>query len=370
MRTLYLLLLLLPYTLAFANTTPVVNPQVEAVIRPYVDDGSFAGVVYLQEQGVVTHHQAYGLAVREFGVPNALDSVFRVGSISKQFLAAQVLRLRDENKLSLEDGLAKHLEISAAWQPVQLKHLLSHTSGLPLNFPVIGDAKKAPAYHTPQELLESVRDVSLSFVPGAKFQYSNVGYTLLAMVVQKVTGEDYGDHVQRVLNEQLGLKQTSLDHDALITPHLAQGYNHGPATDTRNCCFDLLNLIGAGDIRSNVLDLSRWLDLLLGDEFLSRATREELWTPRIAIGGELSYAYGWMVERSRGHLRISHDGIVPGYTAEVALWPEENKRVIVLSNVRNLVWNKDRTQPLPYPIPSAIRRQLEPLLFPAPAAAR
>lgn len=353
--------------LALPPLERVIDPKIDAIVQAYVAKGEFAGVVLVQDGNRALHFQSYGMAVREHNVANQLDTAFRIGSLTKQFTAAQIMKLQEEGRLSVEDSLARFFPDAPQWQSIKLKQLLTHTSGLPGDFPPGsgGDA----TFHKMEELIEIAKKLPVA-EPGRHFLYSNVGFTLLAAVIGKVTGREYVISAESTL-QSIGLSQTGPDHDAIITPGMALGYVHSPDGDGRSCCFDLSNLFGAGEIRSSALDLSRWMDILLNNSFLSESSRAHLWAPHVQMEHEgkilpgLFYGYGWSREPDHGRELISHNGSVPGFSSDLAIWPVEGKRIIVLSNQRNLVSLPDGSL-TPVITSSLLRMRIQELLFPAP----
>jgi D-alanyl-D-alanine carboxypeptidase len=352
---------------AYGAPNATINPEIEKIVQPFVGSGKFAGVVLVQDGPKTVHFQAYGLAEREHNIPNQLNSVFRLGSLTKQFTAALIMHLQEQGRLSVNDPVSHFLSVPDSWKGITIKHLLTHTAGLPHDFPF--DAKEDSAPHTSEELLDLAKKVSLLSVPGKHFEYSNMGYSLLAIVIEKITQKDFPTTAREILNEKLGLTQTGSDHDSIITPLKSEGYNHTPMGDGRACCYEIMNLIGAGEFRSSALDLLKWADILLDNTFLSEASRAQLWAPQVQFENEgkaipgLFYGFGWTRDTATGRIRIAHNGSVPGYVSDLAIWPEENKRVIVLSNIRDHVWNADRTGLIPVSTASEIRLTIEKLLF-------
>ncbi len=359
--------------MARAEHEPVVDMKIEKVIQSFVEKNSFSGVVLVQDGPNLVHLQSYGMAVREHQVPNHLDSIFRIGSLSKQFVAALVMSLQEQGLLSVEDPLSKFFDIPEHWEGITLKHLLTHTAGLKANLPINTDAKQIAAYHNPEELLESAKSVPLEYNTQLErhYHYSNIGYTLLAIVLQKVLGADY-PNVLNGFAKKLKLSTLAVDHDSIITPFMSQGYVKFPAGDGRQSGIDVLNYLGAGDLRAGVQDLSSWVDILLGNQFLSEKSREEMWTAHTPIpsaipGESWSYGYGWVVVNSeKNRLKIFHNGSLPGFTADLAIWPHENKRVIVLSNLRENILNQDKTSYISLVNAQLVREQIEKVLFPEP----
>lgn len=358
---------------ALATTPSVTHSEIDKVITPYLKADQFSGVVLVQGPQGLIHLKSYGMAVREHSVPTNVDTVFRIGSVSKQFTAALILHLQERALLSVDDPLSRFFDIPKEWEGIKIHHLLTHTSGMAHDFSLSG--AEFAAYHTPEELLANVMATPLLHRegPGKRYSYSNIGYTLLAIVVERVllrspiNEKTYPEFFERTLTKGLSLTQSGVDHHSLVTPNMATGYIRAGSSISRECCVDILNLIGAGEVRSSALDLSKWLDVLLEDRFLNESSRKQIWAPNVQMehNGKplpgLFYGYGWVVTNKEGRLTVLHNGSVPGFDSDVAFWPNDHIRIIVLSNVRFVPDNESS----PSTISSEIRQKIAALLFSA-----
>lgn len=305
----------------------------DQLMQREVARGHFSGTVLISRDNKVLFAKGYGLANVDWEVPNSRDTKFEIGSITKPFTATLILQLEQQRKLALSDRVCTYLEACPpAWSPVTLHHLLSHTSGI-YNLTLAPDfALEHVVPQTREQILSRIRAYPLAFTPGEKFEYSNSNYFLLAMVIEKVTGQSYENVLRQRILEPLGMHDTGVLHrDAVLSRH-ATGYS--PA---RSGILEVAAPIneswsfGAGSMYSTVGDLQKWSQALDSDRILPRATLARMWRP---VKGE--YGYGWEVpgiSLATGNRRIvEHTGLVTGFATVFERLIDEHLTIIVLAN--------------------------------------
>jgi len=272
----------------------------------------FSGAALAAKGGEILLAKGYGLADREKRIPVGVDTVFTVGSITKQFTAAAILKLEAEGKLSVTDPISKHLEgVPEDKKGITLHHLLTHSAGLRSDF--------VETDFTPVERDEYVRRAlasDLLFEPGASYAYANSGYSLLGAIVERLTGKSYEAYLREALFEPAGMEQTGYLLPAWKPENLAQGYRDGEKWGTvlgRPMASDgpYWGLRANGGIHSTLGDMLRWHRALEGDGVLQAAAREKLFTPYVAEDpqGSSHYGYGWAIFRTkRGTKLVAHNG--------------------------------------------------------------
>jgi CubicO group peptidase (beta-lactamase class C family) len=292
----------------------------------------FSGTVLVAKDGNVILNRGYGLADRERGLPNTADGVHAIGSLTKQFTAAAILRLEAEGKLSTQDFISKHLgDFPPDKAGITIHHLLTHTSGL------IPDGANAQLpLENRDEYVEAVKKTRLRSMPGEKFNYSNVGYNLLAAIVEKVSGTSFESYMQRRLFEPAGMKNTGfIDGRRWDDTRLSLGYEPAAigsgsvsrAEATKPSKWDDK---GAGGVLTTTGDLYKWHRALGGTRIVPALSRKRLYTPFLS-----DYAYGWEIKKTaRGTPIIQHGGDVPGFQSWFAQFPEEKLVVVMLINNR------------------------------------
>ncbi len=306
--------------------------RIEGYVSAHVGAGDFSGTVLLAKNGDPLFLKSYGLANREWEIPNAADTKFRIGSITKPFTAMLVLQLRQEGRLELEDSICEYIEgCPDTWEHVTLHHLLTHTSGLLSHDrnPEWQAHKMVP--HTAEQILDYVRDAPLAFEPGEDFRYSNFGYYLLGLVIERVTGQKYEEALKKRVLAPSGMTDTGYDWPHTVLPKRASGYD-GRGSALRNTPpLDMQGLLGSGSLYSTALDLLKWDRMLFGDQLLSEDSKWLMWEP-VREG----YAAGWDVAgpspHTFGHTRHAHSGGINGFGACFVRVPEPRLTAVVLSN--------------------------------------
>ncbi|MCS6916470.1 MAG: serine hydrolase [Chitinophagales bacterium] len=293
------------------------------------------GVVLVAENFKPLFHKAYGLANVELNVPNRLNTVFPIGSMSKQFAAVAVLRLAETGKLSLTDSVSRYVpEMAEQLAGITVEQLLNHTSGLMSYTEVRGFEEKFRSPLHWDDLLDLVRDSALLFRPGTDWSYTNTGYLLAARIVEKVSGQPYQQFVRLNLLEPAQMRETTFGSGERIIPQRAYNYLR---TDSLNCIpgpyFDWSWTLGAGDILSTTGDLMRWYQALVSGKILSPASLQKAWMPaRLADGRSVNYGLGWMTDTLGSTVVIGHGGALPGYLSDALFVPQRNLLIVLLSN--------------------------------------
>lgn len=324
-----------------AAATPVAE-KIDTLLTRYAGYG-FWGTVLVSRGGRPILNKGYGWAVAEKSVPNAPSTLFDVASIAKAFTAAAVLDLEARGKLSTRDPLSKYVSgLPEDKQAITLHHLLTHTSGYPLDAADIG----VTAEHGSEEILARAASAKLLHAPGTRYEYSNVGYGLLAHVIQHASARSWQRYVRERLLKRAGLKNSFLFGETL-PPHLqlAQGYA-GPseeeaapqptATASRSPLLWGKHPLGSVGVFATVGDLDRWWCALNGPGLLPQAQREKLFTVQAANQG-----YGWNINEADGRvMRIYRGGLRGSYQSLIAYYPERRDLLVygINKNVSNSMW--------------------------------
>ena len=274
--------------------------------------------------------RGYGFANLEHRAPATDSTVYAVGSLSKQFAAAAVVLLSQQGRLGLDDPITRYLpEGSAVWSAVTIRHLLTHTSGIPQD--------TALDWRRDYSEAEMVRSAAqpLEFEPGELESYSSTGYALLGVIIHRVTGTDWGDFVRERIFHPLGMTTARVNSDIEIVPHRAAGYQMvndtlrnqewvSPSINaTADCCLSF-----------SVRDLAQWAIGLNHGTVLNRAALDISWTPvQLTGAGSYPYGFGWNIVEQRGYRRIGHTGAWLGTHASLQRYPDFNLTVIVLLNL-------------------------------------
>jgi D-alanyl-D-alanine carboxypeptidase len=317
---------------AQAARTRALDAYVERTMAAHKLPGASIAVV---KDGQVVVAKGYGLSNVEASTKATENTVYQLASVTKQFTAAATLMLVEDGKLSLDAKVAELVPgLPAAWSPVTVRHLLSHTSGIKSYTDVFG-AQKTPddKVFTKDEIIALVADAPLQFTPGERFAYCNTGYYLLGLVIEKASGKKYGDFLAERIFTPLGMTSTGLDDYADARPQRARGYNAGdggsePAPHTHPS-----QPFAAGALVSTVVDMAKWDAALNARKLLKPASYDAMWTPFTFNDGKKSvYGFGWQLDPYRTRPRQSHGGGIRGFSTFVARYPEEKVTVIALVN--------------------------------------
>jgi CubicO group peptidase (beta-lactamase class C family) len=316
------------------------------ILKARLDRGDFMGGVLVSRGDQVLFRQVYGMANRERGEPLALDSRFRLASVSKQFTTAAILKLQDEGKLSVADPLCKWIQpCPEAWAPIRLHHLMSHTSGVPDLMAQAEWGRIRVTPRTPQELTEATARYRLQFEPGTKVRYSNAGFNLLGVVVEKASGVSYEAYLKQALFDPLGLDHTGSDADDR-TQGLVMGYGDFPGGLTPQPLANVSVVFASGALYSSLDDLMIWNRALHGGAVLTPFSYAQMIadhapedTPRERGRQRRAYGYGLYVNslgmRTNAPFadaQIYHTGSWAGFRNLVVHEPEHDVTVVVLSN--------------------------------------
>lgn len=295
----------------------------------------YSGSLLVAKGGDVVLANGYGLADRENGVPVTPETVFDIGSITKQFTAAAILRLEMEGKVSVNDPVSRWFpNVPADKQGMTLHHLLTHSSGLRDVFG--GDYEVAERDSLAGVILAS----ELQWAPGTRYDYSNSGYSLLAMVVEKASGMPYEPYLREKLWAPAGMTRTGYRGVQWRPGELAVGYRAGqrwgtPTDKLWAADGPYWNLRGNGGVLSTVTDLFRWHRALEGEAVLSAEAKRKMWTPHVPEDeqGSSHYGYGWAIApTTRNTKLISHNGGNGVFFADFRRYVDEGVVVLVMSN--------------------------------------
>jgi D-alanyl-D-alanine carboxypeptidase len=330
-RVLFALLLLVCSAEAAAPTARA--DRVDDLVRREMRRRHIPGLALaVVRDGKIIKARGYGLASVEFDAPATPETVFEIGSITKQFTATAVVMLVEEGRLALDDPLSKHLpHTPEAWRGVTVRHLLTHTSGL-RNYTGL------PGFELTERLgrddfIKLIAQHPPAFRPGESWSYGNTNYNLLGFIVEAASGKPYWQFVSERIFRPLGMTATSNRDPRFVVRRRATGYEwEGGELTGRD--YDLTDVFAAGALLSTVLDLAKWDAALYTERLVKRASLEEMWTPvRLASGETRPYGLGWNIEEFRGRRRLRHNGQTAGFAANITRYTDDRLTFIVLCNL-------------------------------------
>ncbi|MET0623273.1 MAG: serine hydrolase [Pyrinomonadaceae bacterium] len=310
--------------------------KVDAFLSQWDKNDMPGGAVGVVKDGRLVYKRGFGMANLDYDVPNSPSTRFNLASVSKPFTAFSIALLAQQGKLSLDDDIRKYVpEIPKYDETVTIRHLIHHTSGIREYEALVrfGGLDTDNVY-SPKAILNMLaRQKSLSFKPGAKYQYSNSGYFLMGIIVERVSGKSLRAFAEENIFKPLGMKNTLyFDNRFEVVKNRAHGYVVGPDKSIR-ARSSLFDLVGAGGVLTTVEDLSLWVQNFYEPKVGNKELISLLTTPGILNGGEKqNYAFGFWRGEYKGLPIMRHSGNMSGYRAQILSVPEQNFTVIALSN--------------------------------------
>jgi CubicO group peptidase (beta-lactamase class C family) len=302
--------------------------RMDAFVSARMDPEGSGFAFAVMHDGSIAHARGWGMADIATGVPFSPDTPTEAASLTKQFTAVAVLMLRDEGRFTLETPIRTLLpELPAAWAAVTIHHLLTHQSGIPNYTAITGDEPEAIDGLTNQAALELVlADPTLDFPTGTSTAYSNTGYILLAMLVERLTNTTFGEYLQTNIFGPLGMSASFVNDGSRALPaNAARPY------DEQNRLYDYaLYTYGAGGIYTTLTDYAKWDQALYTDDLLPQSTLELAWTGY--TGGRDNFGYGWMTGSHRGSKSLRHGGFSTGFLNYVVRVPAKRFTYLFFSN--------------------------------------
>jgi len=300
--------------------------KVSAHVQRFVEDRQFSGTIFVKLGDDVLVHESHGLANAEWGAEFTPTTRFRIGSLTKQFAAVAILQLEEQGKLALSDTLEKHYpEGPEAWRGITIEQLLRHTSGI-FNYTAL------PQFNFRQQLtVEQVvalaHERALGFPPGTRYSYSNTGYVLLGLVVERVSGMSWERYVRENITAKAGLTHTTYDRNDRLQTHRAAGYRGDTIRLLPADFIDMSLPHAAGAIMSTVEDFARWLEALESGMVISKATFR-----RMTAGGLAGYGYGVGTARVGDAEFYLHAGGINGFSTYFVRSAASRYTMIVFAN--------------------------------------
>lgn len=325
-RAAWLAMLLLGSTSLAAQDKGGLPARIQHYLGPFVLTRNLSGVVLVARHNRLLYQKGYGLADPAFGVPVTPRTRFHIASISKAFTAAAILLLADRGALRVSDPVSRFLPDYPNGDKLRLEHLLLHNSGIANGeeFPELG----AGLSYTAERVVATFREKPLDFEPGTRFRYSNSDYNLLALIIEKVSAQSYGDFLQANLLAPLGLAATSHDGDARrVIPRLASGTEPDGLTGVRYVPYQAwATKVGSGSLVATATDLCRFATALFSGRLLHPASLDTLLHARGV------FPYGWTDRQRAGRKVKASGGRSPGFISNVEYFLDDGTCVAILTN--------------------------------------
>jgi len=325
-KTLLLLFFLSIFSVfSYAQTD---SERLDQVMQAATNAGVFSGVVLVARNDSILLFKSYGWRDFEHQIPHDTNSVFQIGSVTKQFTATVILWLQEQGKLNVNDKLSSYFPEYQYADGLTIKNLLTHTSGI-YNFTdehYLKDLGDKP--YSQNDFWSCVADKPLEFTPGSKFQYSNSNYMILGYLIEKVSGKPYEQMVREVIFNKVGMTHSGFDFAHLSSPFKSIGYDTLKENiHIRARRGDSSATYAAGGMYTTARDLYRWSLALYTNLIISQKSLEEAFTPHMG-----NYGYGWYIECCAGGKNMVHNGGIWGFQAQFKRFPEDHGCIILLRN--------------------------------------
>ena len=316
-------------------TRDAYRPRADSLVLTYLAESHAPGASFAVIRGTDTlAYGAYGLANVEAARAPTTATIYEIGSNTKQFTSAAIMKLVEQGRVKLDDDLSTYVpEFPLHGRHVSIRQLLTHTSG-------IHDYTSSPEWPktwgqvlSPDAIIKFVAADTFDFAPGTAYRYDNTGYVLLGMVIEKASGQKYAKYIDAQFFKPLGLRQTSYCPSRTSDPAFALGYTKGPNGIERAQFLDLSHPFAAGALCSSVGDFAKWQRALASGRAVSPASYALMSTAdTLNNGRRINYGFGLVPGTFAGHATVSHTGGIPGFATAAAYVADDSLSIVVFTN--------------------------------------
>jgi D-alanyl-D-alanine carboxypeptidase len=311
------------------------NEAIDAVILKGWDRRNVPGMtVAVVERGKIRYMRGFGFADLGKKIPASPSTVYRIGSVTKQFTATLVMQAVEHRKVSLDDTLGSILPTSPKdWQAVTVRQLLNHTAGIPsyTELPDYLELIQQPV--TPDHINDRILSKPLDFEPGTQWKYSNSGYILLGMILERLYGEPFREILRKGILAPLGMRHTYFTTEDHSVMNRARGYTMTAGRVEPAEYIYMVWPFTAGEMESTAEDLAAWDAALYGAKILRPSSLKQMWTPAtLRDGSRVGYGMGWAIGSANGIPIVDHSGGINGFRCYIQRTPTLGSTVIVLTN--------------------------------------
>lgn len=321
--------------------------RVDKYIENSYKDGGFNGTILIADNGAIVYEKSYGYSDFENKMPNSSETIFKIGSITKQFTAMAIMMLQEYGKLKLEDKLNKYIPDFPGGNTITIHNLLSMSSGITNDvkgvLPIYDRTKGTyidlnsetlkDKTFTVEELISLFKNKNINFKAGERFEYSNSNYILLAYIIEKVSGMSYKEFLNNKIFIPLGMVNTGFVEDEL-NANVAVGYDKVTSPQIKTFSYSMSIFYGFGDVCSTVEDLYKWDRSLYTETLVKNSTIKKMFEPFTSIKDypNHSYGYGWIVNDLTTSPISEHDGALPGFSSYIFRATSTKRTIIILTN--------------------------------------
>ena len=312
----------------YANIKEDIKNKVDQYIAAYVKMNQFSGSILIAQNGKVIVNKGYGMASYEYGVTNKPGTIFRIGSITKQFTAMAIMMLEEKKLLNVNDNLSKYLPDYPNGDKIKIEHLLTHTSGIP-------DHTELPDFNQERRVfqcdivktIKTFKNKPLEFSPGEKFKYSNSGYILLGYIIEKVSNMSYEDYIEQNIFKPLNMLHSGFEKTDKVIKHKANGYALHEKKIIKAAYRDISNAHASGALYSTIEDLFLWDRALHTEKLITLESLNRMFAPFTE-----QYGYGWGIVNIFNRKMVGHNGETEGFRTNITRFINDDACIIILSN--------------------------------------
>jgi CubicO group peptidase (beta-lactamase class C family) len=305
--------------------------EIDHIIKAFEGINKFNGTALIHYQNKNIFERSYGWQNAEKKIPNQDKSIYQIASLTKSFTALVIVKLSEEGKLSFKDPISKFIADYPRGNEITIEHLLTHTSGI---YEVLRNKEYFSLLHTGKAIaknkeLSFFKNEPLDFEPGTQFSYTNSGYIVLGLIIEKITGLSYEDAVRKIILNPLKMTHTGFNYMALESPYKTVPYSYISKIRQEKTKVWNSTLTGpAGQIYSTAEDLYNYYLGLRDYKIVSKEAFKKATTPYLS-----GYGYGWFIDDLYGKKLINHGGNIEGSTSYFAMLPEDDLCIILLNNI-------------------------------------
>lgn len=322
----------------FFSSTSILQAQnldatIDSLLQAKYKPNAPGAIFLIAKEGTIIYNKAFGLSNLELNVPMISNSVFEIGSMTKQFTAISIMMLMEKGKLNLDDEITKFIpDYPTHGNKITVHHLLTHTSGIK-NFTSMKEIRNiATKNMAPTDLIDFFKNEPMDFNPGDEFKYSNSGYVILGYIIETVAEKSYADFVEQDIFEKLGMTSSQYASHSKVIKNRTSGYhNRNGYINTRYVSFTIP--YSSGSLMSTVEDMNLWQQAIKNNSLISAKTTNKVFTNYTLNKGEsINYGYGWHIKDLNGSLSYEHGGSIFGFKSMGVYLPESDIYVIGLNN--------------------------------------
>jgi CubicO group peptidase (beta-lactamase class C family)/mannose-6-phosphate isomerase-like protein (cupin superfamily) len=305
-------------------------------IDSYLKKENFSGAILISKKDTIIFKKYYGYANHEFEIPNSKETKFLIASNTKSFTAVAIIQLQEKKLLNVQDKLSTYIPDFPNGNIITIHHLLTHTSGIPNYYKYWTDVSNAKNL---EEMVKAFKSWPLEFEAGSQYAYSNSNYSLLAYIIEKVSGLKYEEYMTENIFKPLNMHNTgSFNSVEKIIKNKAYGYcNYEGSITIAPAIKNPITLLGNGDLYSTLDDMHAWDQALYTEKLISKKNRELMYMPHVSMEGSLTraHSYGWFIDTYCNKRIVEYSGALIGYLSKIIRFIDDEISIIIITNVEN-----------------------------------